>query len=81
MSSRIELERAWERVIAARQRYEEAAKECKSLVDEWAGSIYAVELIRLVRKRESLAIDEYVHTLRICTELVVHAKWLDEPNS
>ena len=60
---------------------EEAAKECKRLVDEWAGSIYGLELIRQARKRESLAMEEYARTLCICTELVVHAQWLDEPNS
>ena len=81
MRSQTELERTWERVIAARQCYEEAAKECKRLAAEWAGGVYCMELIHQARKRESLAIEEYARTLCICTELVVHAKWLDEPNS
>ena len=68
-------------MIAARQCYEEAAKECKRLVAEWAGGVYGMEPIRLARKRERLAIDEYAHTLCICTELVSQAEWLDEPNS
>ena len=82
----MELQRLWEtRVRAARQLYEEHQRELDRLVAESGGglpeSLKSSELIREARKRESLALGEYLRTLRIYTDLIVHGKLSNELDS
>jgi hypothetical protein len=86
VSTRIELQRLWEtRVRGARQLYEGRRRELGQLVSQLGNglpeSLDSNELIREAAQRESLALDEYLQTLRTYAELVVSGKLPEEPKS
>ena len=86
MSTRIELQRFWEtRVRAARQLHEARRRELDQLVSELGSglseSLDSNEVILEAAQRESLALDDYLQTLRTYAELVVSGKLPEEPKS
>jgi hypothetical protein len=86
MSSRTELEQVWQsRASLARQRYEESSREFIRLAGDLKKGRYqppdCSEALRQARQRESLALEKYMRTVRIYTDLVVHGKLPEEPES
>jgi hypothetical protein len=86
MSSYTELEQVWQiRASLARQRYEESSREFIRLVgDLKAGRSVPSdcgEVLRQARQRESVALDEYLRAVRICTDLVLKGAVPKEPKS
>ena len=80
MSSRTELESVWQSYVrSARQRYEE---ECQEL-DRRRECLYQAPdggaALRLASHRQSLALNEYMRTLRSYTDLVLKGVLPEEP--
>ena len=87
MSSRTELELVWQGYVrSARQRYDEQCEEFDRVTTEFQARLYQSpdggEAMRLARHRQSLALNEYMRTLRIYTDLVLKGVLPEEsPNS
>jgi hypothetical protein len=84
MSSERELERVWQtRVNAAGQVYDETAREFNRLVTQVNGDFVEFsshsEVIRQARRRQSLALKEYMRALRIYTDLIIYGTVPEEP--
>jgi hypothetical protein len=77
MGSEMELERVWQtRVSAAWQVYEQSTREFNGLVASCDS-----EVMRQARRRESLALKEYMRALRIYTDLVIYGSVPEEPQN
>ena len=86
MSSRTELELVWQGYVrSARQRYEEECQAFDRVATEFRECLYQSpdggESFRLARHRQSLALKEYMRTLRIYTDLVLKGVVPEEPPS
>jgi hypothetical protein len=86
MSSELELERVWQtRVNAAWQVYDESTREFSRLLAQSTGDSIKFscdsEVIRQARRRESLALKEYMRALRIYTDLVIYGSVPEEPQN
>jgi hypothetical protein len=72
-------------VRAARKQYEESSLEVVRLAGELNDGLCeppdGSEVIRQAHKRESLARDEYMRTLRLYSELILLGKVPEEPKS
>ena len=84
MSSEQELERVWQtRVNAAWQVYYESAREFNRLVSQVNGDVIEFscdsEVIHQARRRQSLALKEYMRALRIYTDLIIYGTAPEEP--
>ena len=85
MSSELELERVWQtRVNAAWQIYDESTREFNRLLAQSNGATKFScdsEVMRQARRRESLALKEYMRALRIYTDLVIYGSVPEEPQN
>jgi hypothetical protein len=87
MSSEMELERVWQsRVNAAWQVYDESTREFNRLVVAHSNGNStkfpsASEVIRQARRRQSLALKEYMQALRIYTDLIIYGTAPREPQN
>jgi hypothetical protein len=84
MGSRVELERVWQaHVRSARQRYEEESSEFSRVTADFREGLYQASdggtALRLARRRESLALNEYMRALQIYTDLVLKGILPEEP--
>jgi hypothetical protein len=81
MSSRTELELVWQgQARSARQRYEEECQEFDRIATEFREqSPDGGEALRLARHRQSHALNEYMRTLQIYTDLVLKGVLPEEP--
>jgi hypothetical protein len=84
VSSQTELELVWQGYVrSARQRYEEECQAFDRVATEFGGRLYQSPdggaALRLARHRQSLALKEYMRTLRIYTDLVLKGVLPEEP--
>jgi hypothetical protein len=84
MSSRTELELMWQGYVrSAQQRYEEECQAFDRVATDFRERFYQSpdggEALRLARHRQSLALKEYMRTLRIYTDLVLKGVVPEEP--